>query len=100
MKEMVVTNPLSNLTIDYQITSIPNVLYAALHPAIEIPEFESFIIPDSLKSSIIECRFIIYDNEGKYIDFSSQLCPANSFTLTKLVNIIPLKMINNYLDNI
>lgn len=93
-------NPLDGISIDYQITSIPDVLYSALHPATDIPEFSSFNIPGTLKSTLIECRFIIYDKEGRCLDFSSQLCPSNSFTVTKLVNIIPLKMIYKYLGTL
>jgi hypothetical protein len=68
-----------------------------LHNATEIPEFTSFEIPAEVRSSPIECRFVLYDEEGNCLELCSQMTPPHPISLTRMVNIIPLKMIEKFL---
>jgi hypothetical protein len=90
---------LKDCTIVYQVTCLPDILFSSLTPATNVYQFnkEDFIIPKHLSNLPIEIRIAFYTNEGKLIDLSSTM--AFSQTLVSLLNIIPLKMIDNLLTN-
>jgi hypothetical protein len=93
-----VSNALEGMWMDYQVTSLPLILYAGLHSCMDIPEFSSFHIPKEVLSPI-EIRLTLYDKEGCYVELNSQITPAHSITITKLLNLTPLRMLQSYLSN-
>lgn len=92
------TNVLSNYYIIYEITALPDILFAELVEATEILEFKGFEIPNHLISSLIEARISLYSKKGHLIEMSSKFLPGYPSTITAYCNITPLRLISNMLQ--
>lgn len=91
---------LSGYRISYEVTCLPTILYAGLHPLNNLPKFESFHIPSTLRTMPIECRVILYDDKGEALDFSSTMVAAIPSIVTSTINLLPLKMIDAFLTKL
>lgn len=91
---------LDEYTIDYHITCLPSVLYAGLHKASDIPEFSGFTIPEDLRQQPIECRFALYNKSGELIELASQMAPGMPLAISKVINMIPLRMVDKLVQGL
>ena len=93
-------NILSTYRLVYEITALPTILFAQSTTAEEPLEFRSFEIPEPLQGTPVECRFLLFNQEGNLIELSSNIYPGYPSTLAAACSLIPLKMINKLLDNL
>lgn len=91
-------NPLSNYYVVYEITALPDILFAELVEASEILDFKGFEIPPYLLGGLIEARISLYSKEGTLIEMSSKPLPAYPATIAAHCNVTPLRLINNMLQ--
>lgn len=89
---------LSNYYVCYEVTSLPQVIYAHLHRADNLPTIEDFEVPSGLDNLAIEVRIGLYDNQGYLIQMSSQLITAYKPTLLKALTVIPNRMIQSLIS--
>ncbi len=94
-------NPLEKYIIVYEVTCLPHILYAQTTKASEPIFFkDNFDIPNELSNLPIECRYSIYNNDGTFIEISSEIMPASGFAIKNSINLTPRKMINKLMESI
>jgi len=91
-------NILSQYYIIYEITALPDILFFQMVKADEILEFSGFHIPTYLSGGLIEARISLFSSEGDLVEMSSKLLPGFPSTVAAYCNLIPLKLINNMLQ--
>jgi hypothetical protein len=89
---------LEDYKISYEVTVLPNVLYAELVNAKTPLVFDSFYIPEELKNFALECRFILYDKDGGCVEFSNNITLEQQIVYT--LNLVPLKMIHKLCSSV
>ncbi len=92
------TTFLSNYYIVYEVTALPDILFAELVEASEVLEFKGFELPSYLVGGLIEVRIAIYSKKGSLVEMSSKLLPAYPSTIAAYCNVTPLRLINNMLQ--
>lgn len=93
------TFDLSKYSLTYEITAIPHIFYVGMVKANEVLHFTNEIqIPPALKPIPIECRFILFNEEGELVEFASET--ASYQTVTSITNTVPLKMIRNLVNKL
>jgi hypothetical protein len=93
-------NPLEDYILIYEVTILPTILFAQLVKANEPLEFKDFELPQETIGSTVECRFSLYDKEGKLLELSSNTVPGYPSTIVASLNIVPLKMIKTLLTKL
>lgn len=89
---------LSKYTLIYEVGVMPVIIIAELTPANRPLYYESIEVPPHLKSIPIECRFLLFDPDGKLIEIAHEIQMASM--LVSIINLTPLKMISKYLDQL
>ena len=84
---------ISEYTLVYEITSLPHIIFAATTPANEPFDLKEITIGRELFSTVIECRFSLYNSQGALVDLVSKV--TSGAGVKSIANIIPLKMIEN-----
>lgn len=85
------SNPLANYRIVYEVTVAPHIIFCEMTPADQYFTFPTLEIPPELRQQPIDCRFLLFDQEGQLIEMEMQT--AGEQTLCYTLNITPLKMI-------
>lgn len=95
-------NYLDDYDLIYEITCLPNIIYAEKTKASQPICFShDLYIPKELAAAIVECRFSLYHNKsGRLIELSSNMLPASKAILNEHLNRIPLEMIKRLGDTI
>lgn len=94
-------NPLANYSLVYEVTSLPDVLYAFKCIATEPLEFSDFYVPAGLSGKPIEVRVSLYDElTGDLAELSSDMMPASPGVIMHALNLTPLKMIQKLMQKL
>ncbi|MBD2201566.1 hypothetical protein H6G33_09425 [Calothrix sp. FACHB-1219] len=87
---------LSEYKLVYEITILPHILFAQLTNADEPLYFSKPLeVPTELQHFSIDLRVGLYSPEGRLIELANKL--VHYKTVTSELNILPLKIIHNYL---
>lgn len=82
---------LEELTLIYEVTIIPAVLFAGMTKASERFLWERFHVPQHLQGLPIECRFLLFNEQGDLVEFCSEV--AHPGTVTTILNSVPEIMV-------
>ena len=87
------SNILSTYNLVYCITVGKTIIFCEETSADKYFTFDKEIIPSTLKSSLFECKFILFNKEGTLEELVIET--TNGELLPYTMNVSPLKMIHN-----
>jgi hypothetical protein len=89
----------SNYTLVYSITALPNILFAATTKILEPLTFDKtkFIIPPEIKDIPIELRIYLFNDEGNLIEMTSNILPPSSSIICQTAELTGLKIVKKLL---
>lgn len=93
-------NPLASYWLSYEVTALPVILFAELVRADTPLSFSEFYVPKDVLGAPVECRVLLYNNRGHLIEMSSSMTVGYPSAIAAVLNVAPLKMINNLLNTL
>lgn len=95
-------NKIEKYTLVYNITALPNVLFANITKASEPLSFNSelFILPSEIKDIPIELRICLFNEEGNLVEMSSSVLPHSSKIICQTAELSGLRIVKKLLDKL
>ena len=88
-------NILDSYTLVYNITAIPNILFANITKGSEPLSFDSnkLTIPGDLKGQPLELRIMMFKPDGNLFEMSSVMLPSSAAIIAQTAELTGLKMV-------
>lgn len=93
---------LDKYTLVYNITALPNILFANITSAAQPLSFNSelFTLPSEIKDIPIELRICLFNEEGNLVEMSSNVLPHSTKIICQTAELSGLKIVKKLIDKL
>jgi len=95
-------NKLEKYILVYNITALPNILFANITKGSEPLSFNSelFILPSEIKDIPIELRICLFNEEGNIEEMSSSILPHSAKIICQTAELSGLRIVKKLIDKL